>query len=316
VKALFRRGVARTHLHEYAKARVDLFAAARLDPKSKEVRAAIDTMLTEEALAKERDAKVAQKSLGNPKKAPPGGGLRPPATVFFDIALEDTDCGRVVMEMFPEAPLTCENFRCLCTGERGIGNSKKPLHFEGSPFHRLIPGYIIQGGDIVQGTGMGGDSIYGGMFRDEKFVRKHDQPGLLSMANGGPNTNSSQFFITFAACPHLDNYNVVFGRVASGFEILEKLADVVPTDKRNDRPKKRIWVRACGELPSSASTAASETADSNGADSNTSNTEGSPLSDQVEDVQQGLKAAQLSTDVVDDGELQMEDNAPSDVELR
>jgi len=137
--------------------------------------------------------------------------------VFFDLGIDGKPAGRVVFELYTkDAPLTTENFRCLCTGEKGLGKSNKPLHYRGSVFHRIIPGFMTQGGDFTKANGTGGESIYGEKFKDENFKHKHKGEGLLSMANAGPNTNSSQFFITFADCPWLDNKHVVFGKVVEG----------------------------------------------------------------------------------------------------
>jgi peptidylprolyl isomerase len=122
-------------------------------------------------------------------------------------------------------PKTAENFRSLATGEKGKGSSGKALHFKNSAFHRIIPGFMCQGGDITRGNGMGGESIYGSTFEDEweKGVIKHTEPGLLSMANRGKNTNGSQFFITTQPTSWLDNKHVVFGRVVSGMDVLRKM---------------------------------------------------------------------------------------------
>ncbi|EAZ51307.1 hypothetical protein [Cryptosporidium parvum Iowa II] len=135
--------------------------------------------------------------------------------VFFDISIGGTPTGRVVFELFTEiAPLTSENFRALCTGEKGRSQNGVDLHYKGCKFHRIIPEFMCQGGDISSGNGTGGESIYGPTFDDENFVLKHNSAGLLSMANSGPNTNSSQFFITTIPCPWLDGRHVVFGKVS------------------------------------------------------------------------------------------------------
>jgi cyclophilin family peptidyl-prolyl cis-trans isomerase len=139
-----------------------------------------------------------------------------PNKVFLDISIEGLKAGKIEIELFSDVPKTSENFRCLCTGEKGKGASGKPLHFKGTIFHRIIPKFMLQGGDFTMFNGRGGESIYGTKFDDENFKHKHDVPGLLSMANAGPNTNRSQFFITTVPCPHLDGKHVVFGKVTKG----------------------------------------------------------------------------------------------------
>merc|ERR1712012_1387741 len=143
---------------------------------------------------------------------------------YFDVKIGDEEVGRIVFELFfDKTPKTAENFRALCTGEKGVGNAGKPLHFKGCTFHRIIKNFMIQGGDFTNGNGTGGESIYGEKFEDENFERKHDVPGLLSMANAGPGTNGSQFFITTVPTPHLDGKHVVFGKVVAGMDIVRDI---------------------------------------------------------------------------------------------
>ncbi|OBZ72620.1 Peptidyl-prolyl cis-trans isomerase cyp11 [Grifola frondosa] len=169
--------------------------------------------------------------------------------VFFDFSIDNVAAGRVIFELFNDTvPKTCENFRALCTGEKGLSPiSSDRLYYKNSIIHRSIKGFMIQGGDFTKRNGTGGDSIYGGPFSDEDLTRPLDSEGLLCMANKGPNTNNSQFFVTLRACPHLNGKHVVFGR---------------------DRPAVPVTITNCGELmlrtqaqpkqPESKSTAASE----------------------------------------------------------
>lgn len=135
--------------------------------------------------------------------------------------------GRIIIELFEQAaPKAVANFRCLCTGERGVGKgSGKPLHYKGCTFHRIVSGFVAQGGDFVRGDGSGGDSIYGGKFNDDKAALKlkHDAAGIVSMANSGKNTNSSQFYITLAPAPACDGKHVVFGRVIEGMNVVTRI---------------------------------------------------------------------------------------------
>mmetsp|Transcript_40808 Transcript_40808/g.89014 ORF Transcript_40808/g.89014 Transcript_40808/m.89014 type:complete len:154 (+) Transcript_40808:183-644(+) len=143
-------------------------------------------------------------------------------------------------------PKTAENFRALCTGEKGVGSTYgKPLHYEGSKFHRVIPDFMIQGGDFTHGTGIGGESIYGGKFDDENFKVKHTGAGYLSMANAGPNTQGSQFFITTVKTPWLDGKHAVFGKVIEGLEVVKAIEAV---GSRSGTPSKEVRITASGEL--------------------------------------------------------------------
>lgn len=168
---------------------------------------------------------------------------------FFDLTAAGVPKGRVVFQLYNDVvPRTTENFRALCTGEKGNSEkSGKPLTFKGSLFHRVIKGFMCQGGDFTHGTGIGGESIYGEKFEDENFKLNHDKPFLLSMANAGPNTNGSQFFITTVPTPHLNGKHVVFGEVIQGKSIVRELERCEKGE--SDRPVDDWVISDCGQLP-------------------------------------------------------------------
>lgn len=166
---------------------------------------------------------------------------------FMDVAVDGEPAGRIEFGLYGnQVPKTVENFRSLCTGEKGEGASGKALSFAGSPFHRIIPGFMLQGGDFTTGDGRGGESIYGEKFADEDFTVKHEKEGLLSMANSGPDSNGSQFFITVAETPWLDGKHVVFGEVQKGMDVVRAVEKLGSGD---GTPSKQVTIAACGMLP-------------------------------------------------------------------
>jgi len=169
--------------------------------------------------------------------------------VYFDFSIDGAPIGRVIFELFNDtAPKTAENFRALCTGEKGISPvSDRPLYYKNSIIHRSIADFMLQGGDFTKRNGSGGESVYGGPFPDEDLTRPLDSEGLLCMANKGPSTNGSQFFITLKDCPHLNGKHVVFGKVIKGYDDVVKRISEVPVDAK-DRPKVPVAISNCGEL--------------------------------------------------------------------
>ncbi|XP_037983439.1 NK-tumor recognition protein isoform X9 [Motacilla alba alba] len=179
-------------------------------------------------------------------------GVQDRPQCFFEIEINREPVGRIMFQLFSDiCPKTCKNFLCLCSGEKGIGKTTgKKLCYKGTTFHRVVKNFMIQGGDFSEGNGKGGESIYGGYFKDENFILKHDRAFLLSMANRGKHTNGSQFFITTKPAPHLDGVHVVFGLVISGFEVIEQIENL-KTDTAS-RPYADVRVIDCGVLLTSS----------------------------------------------------------------
>ncbi|KAI9881461.1 MAG: peptidyl-prolyl cis-trans isomerase cpr6 [Pleopsidium flavum] len=202
--------------------------------------------------------------------------------VFFDIQIGTSKEGRITFELYNDVvPKTAENFRALCTGEKGTGQSGKPLSYKGSGFHRVIKQFMIQGGDFTAGNGTGGESIYGEKFEDENFEIKHEKPFLLSMANAGPGTNGSQFFVTTVPTAHLDGKHVVFGEVLTGKSIVRKIENLKTV---NDKPTQDVTIIDCGQLEDDAA---------EGTEQKTVDATGDPYEDFPEDQGEEFKGEQI-----------------------
>ncbi|EER34520.1 peptidyl-prolyl cis-trans isomerase [Candida tropicalis MYA-3404] len=161
--------------------------------------------------------------------------------VFFNTSINGEKQPSIKFELYDDVtPITAENFRVLATGEKGVG-------YAGSIFHRIIPQFMLQGGDFETGQGYGGYSPThnNDKFDDENFIKRHDRPGLLSMANAGPNTNGSQFFITTVPCPWLDGKHVVFGEVIDGYDVVKKIEGL---GSPSGKPAAKIVIEESGEV--------------------------------------------------------------------
>lgn len=274
VKGHYRKGMALAHLHEFESAKEHFEIAKRGNPASREIRTALERLRLDKAEKEAEDKAMFQKALKKSKglyserpdleaiAAEPVGGSSSSAMgsasarreielvnprVWLEMSIGSEVAGRVVLELWMEdLPKTSENFRQLCTGEKGMHPmTRRPLRYKGSPIHRVVEGMCIQGGDIVRGSGVGGESIYGGFFADEGFETKHTEAGLLCMANQGRDTNRSQFYITTGPAPHLDGRHVVFGKVVEGMDVVRRI-EAVPTT--GERPNLPVTISDCGEL--------------------------------------------------------------------
>ncbi|EGR30370.1 peptidyl-prolyl cis-trans isomerase, putative [Ichthyophthirius multifiliis] len=248
VKALFRRGNARLNLGDLDQAKADLTKAHDLDKENQEIISSLRVLANKQKELVQKQKKMWGGLFGQSyyedEKQEFSDSSNP--RVFFDVQIGEENPERIEFELFKNiVPKTAENFRALCTGEKGVGKQGKQLSYKGSIFHRLIKDFMIQGGDFTNQNGTGGESIYGEKFNDENFKIKHTARGQLSMANCGPNTNGSQFFITFKSTPHLDGKHMVFGQVCKGLEVLDKLEN---QEVEGEKPKKSIKIIDCGQI--------------------------------------------------------------------
>merc|ERR1711871_876934 len=252
-KALYWRAVANKKLANYKEAKQDIVAAIKSEPKNKSMRKEYDAIkkAMKDSKAKEKNAfgnmfsKVSMYSeKADVEKPIQWDGPLP--RVYFDMEMGEEKLGRIEMELFANVvPKTAENFRQLCSGEAGVGKKGKPLHYKGSSFHRVIQNFMCQGGDFTNHNGTGGKSIYGHKFEDENFVLKHTGPGVLSMANAGPGTNGSQFFLCTVKTDWLDGKHGVFGSVTKGMDVVKKIEAVGSGSGATSAP---VVIADCGQL--------------------------------------------------------------------
>eukprot|EP01138_Halocafeteria_seosinensis_P000905 gb/GECG01000928.1/.p1 GENE.gb/GECG01000928.1/~~gb/GECG01000928.1/.p1 ORF type:complete len:481 (+),score=87.17 gb/GECG01000928.1/:1-1443(+) len=247
IKAKFRRGVASMHLGDLSDAKVDILEAAKAKPNDKAIRQEYEELTKKINAAKKKEKKAFGNLFGKVSLYEDRSGVishtGPLPRTYFDVRVgQSGETKRISFRLFSDTvPRTAENFRSLCAGDNEEG-----LTFKNCPFHRIIPGFMAQGGDITNQDGTGGKSIYGDQFDDENFQEKHDREGVLSMANRGPNTNSSQFFITFAPQPHLDGKHMVFGEVTEGMDVVRELERIGTNE---GKPSQSAVIVGCGELP-------------------------------------------------------------------
>mmetsp|Transcript_149174 Transcript_149174/g.479114 ORF Transcript_149174/g.479114 Transcript_149174/m.479114 type:complete len:359 (-) Transcript_149174:46-1122(-) len=246
-KGFYRRGLGQDALGRAQAAASDMQRAARLEPKSAEIRRKYEEL-----------KKKALESGKEEDDVPPVHNLMQLPRVFIDVAIGDKPAKRLVFALYTDVvPKTAENFKQLCTGEHaGVTARGKRFHYKGSVLHRMLPGLMVQGGDFENTNGTGGESIYDRRFPDEGFRDKFTRRGLLAMANDGPNTNGSGFFVTFAEAEHLDRRHTIFGEVTNGMELLDELEKLETDDEC--RPLVDCVITDCGECgPGGATTGGS-----------------------------------------------------------
>jgi len=255
-KAVYLRGVAYKGLTNYEEACNNLKEAIKLNPSDKKIREEFESskklrdqnknkegnlfaQFLKSGVYSDRDVKLTKHEDALPQYNPKN------PKVFMDIQIGDDKPKRVMFELFKEkVPITAENFRALCTGEKS--SPSKKLHYKGNVFHRIIKGFMMQGGDFENENGTGGSSIYGRNFEDERTWLPHQIPGLLSMANSGKDTNGSQFFVTFKKTPHLNGKHTVFGRVIQGMTFIKEIEQL--ETGANDKPFNTVRIVNCGEI--------------------------------------------------------------------